>query len=104
MNDDYRIVLSNLALKDLLAAYQYIAEDSPHHADELVSKILRAVELLRVIPDRQKVLNASQKKTIPVRSVPIPPFIAYFRVIVESHTVQVVTIRHAARRPLKRFD
>jgi plasmid stabilization system protein ParE len=39
-----------------------------------------------------------------VRSLPVPPYMVFFRVDDKLLVIRILRIRHGARKPLRRFD
>jgi plasmid stabilization system protein ParE len=67
-----------------------------------VRVILAAIESLNPFP-RRNVVRPQRPAKWPVRSLPVPPYIIYFRVDDDRRVVRVVRVRHGSRRPLKRY-
>src|SRR5687767_5768680 len=76
-----------------------IAQDSPQSAAAMIGRILDAIDLLEVFSNRTVVERRSSSLRHPVRSLPVKPYVIYFRVIEEEHIVVIRHIRHGARRP-----
>lgn len=103
MSEPYRIVVSPEASDDLQSLYAFIAQDSPGNADRMVDRILLAIETLKSFPHRTVVEHTSPRLRHPVRSLPVRPYVVYFRVVDEERIVRILTIRHGARRPPRRL-
>jgi len=88
---------------DLEAIHHYIDALSPQNAPTMVSRILDAIDSLKLVPHRTKVKGQGRKARNPVRSIAIWPYIVYFRVLDDESVVRVVCIIHGARRQPKRF-
>jgi len=99
----YRIILSPEAASDLQSLYDYISKDSSDNAAKMVGRILEAIETLETIPHRNIVEHQSKRIRRPVRSLPVKPYIIYFRVLEEQQAVMIHSVRHGARRRRKRF-
>ncbi len=99
----YRVIISPEASADLQSIHAFIAQDSPHHAAKLIERILAAIETLKTFPHHTLVPHASPKLKHPVRSLPVRPYLIYFRALDDEQVVRVLTIRHGARRPRRRF-
>ena len=99
----FHLILSPEAAADLEAIHQYISQDSPVNAAKLVGRILDAIETLDSFPHRNVVTRRSKRIKNPVRSLPIKPYVIYFRVLEQRQAVWVLTIRHGARQRPKRF-
>ena len=104
MPASYHVILSPEAAADLQALYDYISKDSPDNAAKTVGRILDAIESLEIFPRRNVVEHQSRKIKRPVRSLPVKPYIIYFRVLDEQQAVIIHSVRHGARRRPRRFD
>jgi plasmid stabilization system protein ParE len=100
----FRIIFMPRAFSELKAIHSYIAADSPQNAPTMVERILDALESLKTLPHRTRVKGRSRRERNPVRSVPVWPYIIYFRVLDNQEVVRVVRIRHGARQQPRRFD
>ena len=100
----YHLILAPEAAADLQAIHEFISKDSPQNAARLVSRILDAIAGLADFPHRNVVEHQSRKIRHPVRSLPVRPYVVYFRVIEEQRVVRVLTVRHVARRRPRRFE
>ena len=99
----FRIILSPEAGGDIQAIYNYVAQDSATNAAKLVGRLLDAIDSLATFPHRTVAERRSSKIRHPVRSLPVRPYVIYFRVIEEAQAVRVLTVRHGARRKPRRF-
>jgi plasmid stabilization system protein ParE len=104
MPPTYRVILSPEAAADLEAIHAYISQDSPDNAAKMVGRILDGIAKLEVFPRHTVVERQSKKIKHPVRSLPVRPYIVYFRVLEEQKAVIILTVRHGARRRPRRFD
>ena len=102
--NQYRIIISCRAVRDLEKIHDYIAHDSPANADGMIKRVLDSVELFEQFPHRTVVEQQSSKIRHPVRSLPVPPYVVYFRVIERQKVVRILHVRHGARRQPRRFD
>src|SRR5690242_1478116 len=99
MQQRYRIRLTRRALNDLEQIHKEIATDSAQGAASMIEKILDAIDLLEIFPHRTVVERQAKSLKHPVRSLPVRPYVIYFRVIESDHIVVIRHIRHGARRP-----
>jgi toxin ParE1/3/4 len=99
----YRIILSPEAAADLQSLYDYISMDSPRNAATMVGRILDAIESLETFPHRNVVPRQSRKIKHPVRSLPVKPYVIYFRVLEDRQAIMIHAVRHGARRRPRRF-
>ena len=104
MPGQYHVRLSAEVLRDLEGIHAYIAKDSISAASKMIQTLLDAIDSLEVLPHRAVVERQSAKLKYPVRSLAVPPYVIYFRVIDDEQIVQVRHIRHGARKPPKRLD
>jgi len=100
----YRVIITPRAGVDLEAIYDYIARESAQNAAAMVTRILDALEPLKQFPHRTVVERQSRKLRHPVRSLPVPPYIVYFRVLDDQRVIRVLHVRHGARRRPRTFD
>lgn len=100
----YRVIITPRAGRDLEAIYDHIAHDSEQNAASMVTRILDELEPLRQLPHRKVVERQNHKLRHPVRSIPVPPYVVYSRVLDDDRIVRVLHVRHGARRPPRRFD
>jgi len=103
MIPQYRIAYSPAAVAALAQIYAYIAQDSPQNAEGMMERILASIDMLGHFPRRQKVWRAGQRLEGMVYSLPVPPYMIFFRISEHESVVRIAHIRHGARRPLKRF-
>jgi toxin ParE1/3/4 len=104
MPDAYRLIISPEASENLNALHAFIAEDSPQNAARMVERILTSIDNLKIFPHRTVLERQSRKVTHPVRSLPVKPYVVYFRVLDDEKAIRILTIRHGARRRARRFD
>jgi len=103
MPGSYRVRLLPEASADLRGIFDYIELDSPQSATAVARMLIDAVDSLAEFPHRYKVHRDTHQPRRVVRSMPVPPFILYYRVDDATRLVEVLTIRHGARRQPKRF-
>jgi plasmid stabilization system protein ParE len=86
------------ALSDLEQIQAHISGDSPQNAALMIERILDAIDSLEIFPHRTIVERQTPLLHFPVRSLPVKPYVIYFRVIDDERVVVVRHIRHGARR------
>ena len=99
----YRSIISPEAAADLAALHAYIGQDSEDNAAKMVERILAAIETLKALPHRTVLPRQSRNTRHAVRTLPVKPYVIYFRVLDDDRVVRVLTIRHGARRRPRRF-
>ncbi|HEY2588705.1 MAG TPA: type II toxin-antitoxin system RelE/ParE family toxin [Tepidisphaeraceae bacterium] len=100
----YRVIVLPEAFADLDRIIDYIKRDSPQNAMLVVERLQKAIESLDELPHRHKIHRWDRRPERVIRSVPVSSYIIYYRVIDTPPTVRVLTIRHGARRPPRRFS
>src|SRR5437868_10471778 len=103
MTEAYRLIISPEASDNLRALNKYIAYDSPQNAARMVERILRAIDKLKQFPHRTVLERQSKKVKHPVRSLPVRPYVVFFRVLDDDRVVRILTVRPGARRRPRRF-
>jgi plasmid stabilization system protein ParE len=99
----YRVIFAATAVKDLdhiAGSLASVATDAV--ASDVVKGILAEIESLNPFP-RRDVVTPQPPAKWPVRSLPVPPYMVYFRVDDDSRVIRVVRVRRGSRRPLRRF-
>src|SRR3954464_15114686 len=104
MGAQYDVRISKEASGDILAIHHYIEQRSPQNATRMVERLFRTIEALEHLPHRYKIFRKGNKTRGPVRSMPVPPFIVYYRVVESDRVVRILTVRHGARRQPRTFE
>jgi plasmid stabilization system protein ParE len=104
MPEAHRIILAKRVATDPEQIFEYLAARSPQHAPDVIDNILKSIERLAEFPHRTIVAGQPTDVKSPVRSLPVPPYVIFFRVVEEQRIVRVLRVRYGARRPLKRFE
>ena len=104
MEGDYRIRLTAQALADLESIHTFISNRSPQGAASMIERILDAIDTLEIFPHRTIVERQAPTLKYPVRSLPVKPYVIYFRVIEDEKVVVIRHIRHGSRQPPGEFD
>lgn len=95
----HRIIVSPLAMSDLGDIDAIIGPRNPHNASRFVRKIRDQIDALARLPERFAEAPEARFFREPLRHVTVWPYRIVYRV--KPDTVEVVTIRHGARRPMK---
>jgi plasmid stabilization system protein ParE len=103
MPDPYRVLIPPKAAAELTEICAYIEKQSPQNAAKVAQNIVHAIDSLDLLPHRCKVHEGRADPALTVRSMPVPPFIVYYRVDDRRRAVRILSIRHGARRQPKRF-
>jgi plasmid stabilization system protein ParE len=103
MPTPYRVILTPEAFENIDAIVDGIEEDSPQNAAAVIDLLWKACQSLSQLPHRYKVHRSNKNRRQVVHSMPVPPFIVYYRVSERPSTVRILTIRHGARRQPRRF-
>jgi plasmid stabilization system protein ParE len=99
----FTVIVVPRAFKDLDGILDYIARDSPQNAATTIDGLWRAMQSLVQLPHRYKVHESRKDASMTVRSMPVAPFIIYYRVDDVRRVVRVLTVRHGHQRQPKRF-
>jgi toxin ParE1/3/4 len=103
MPERYRVVIMPEASAEMTRAFEYIERDSPQNAAGVVESIFAAIDSLEHLPHRCKVHRSNRNPARVIRSLPVPPFIVYYRIAEADRVVGVITVRHGARRQPRSF-
>jgi len=92
---DYRLVYTQKALNDLAEIVGHIAEDDAQVASRFGSSLISHVELLTRFPR----MGGLVRKRPSVRKVVHSPYLVYYRVHDAKREIEVLHVRHGARKP-----
>lgn len=95
----YRIVVAPRALADLDEIHATIAKNNPLNAARFVGRIVAQIDGLATRPGRFAEAPEAKHFKKPLRHVTVWPYRIVYRV--GADTVEVVTVRHGTRLPLK---
>ena len=84
MPDRYRIRTMPRASKDIVGICSHIETQSPQNAANVAQVLLVAIDSLERFPHRYKVHEHRKEPAKTVRSIPVPPFIVYYRIVETS--------------------
>jgi len=103
MPEHYHIRIMPRAASDLTAICSFIEQHSPQNAASIARELVAAIDSLEILPHRYKIHEHRQQPAKTVHSMPVPPFVVYYRIVDRLHLVEVLTVRHGKRQPPKRF-
>ena len=84
------------ALRDLESLHAYICHDNPTAADEVIERILAAIEALSQHPEMGRIGRVSA-----TRELVLPPMVVAYKL--RRGTLEILAIVHSARRWPDRF-
>ena len=99
----YQVRMLPEASGNLIAIHEHIEKDSPQNATAVARMLIDAIDSLEQFPHRYKVHRSATDPDLVVRSMPVPPFIVYYRVDESDRVVEVMTVRHGSRRRPRRL-
>lgn len=92
---DYRVLYTQRALNDLAHIIGQIAEDHAEAVSRFGNSLLDHVDLLARFPRIGSVI----RKRTSVRKLLHSPFLIYYRVRDDERVVEILHVRHSARKP-----
>jgi plasmid stabilization system protein ParE len=101
--DQYRVIILPAAADDIVSICSFIERDSSQNAAAVAQQILDAIDGLEILPHRFRVHESRADPAKAVRSMPVPPFIVYYRVDDGRNVVRILSVRHGSRRQPRRF-
>jgi plasmid stabilization system protein ParE len=104
MGDRYSLRIMPEAAANLVSIHGYIERESPQNAALAAERLIAAIDSLQDSPLRFKVHQSRRDPTRTVRAMSVPPWIIYYRVRTRDLVVEVLTVRHGARRQPRKFD
>jgi addiction module RelE/StbE family toxin len=90
----HRVVWSQRARSDLAGIRDYVSEFAPMAGQRLALRLVAAAESLAEHPLRGRSTGGGRRAL-----VAIPPYLIRYRIT--DDTVEIITIRHGARRPAR---
>jgi plasmid stabilization system protein ParE len=94
----FRLIFMPKAAADLRDIQDYIARDSRKNAEQMIARILDALESLKEFPHRTVAERQNRRLKHPTRTLSVKPYVVYFRVIDEWRAVRILHVRHGARK------
>jgi len=104
MAQRYRVIISPAVTSELAEIYAYIERDSPQNASAMISALVDAIDSLEILPQRHPVYRGKRQPSEAVRRMPVPPYLIYYRVNEPHLAVDILRVRHGARRQPRRFN
>ena len=92
---DFKVVITQAALKDLDEIVAYISRDSPRAAQRLAKDLVNRAESLSVMPRRGQMLRARPG----VRRLIRHPYLIVYRIDETARAITVLRFWHSARDP-----
>jgi len=104
--DEYRVLLQNLAMKDLEEAYEYAARHAPDAAVAWLDRFQQALATLSRNPQRCPKAPEDRKLSYELREFLFGKRPNVFRAVytIDGNTVRILRIRRASRRFLKQSE
>ena len=93
----YSVRIGRIALDDLAATYDYIADvlKSPSAAQRTYNSVAAAIESLSSFPKRHKLMESEPGKSAGLRVLIVDNYAAFYRVDDETSVVEVVRVLYA---------
>jgi len=103
MGKHYRIIIMPEASSDLISIFEFVESASPQNARELAKRLFDAIDSLEWFPHRNRVHRSAKRPSRIVHSMTVAPHIVYYRIHETDAIVEVLTVRHGARKQPHRF-
>ena len=97
---DYRLLYTQKALSDLAEILGHIAEDDAEAASRFGDSLLDHIEFLKRFPRLGSVIRKRSR----VRKLLHSPLLVYYRLDEAKRGIDILHIRHGARRPAAGFS
>jgi plasmid stabilization system protein ParE len=100
----YHVRFTNEASSNLDDIFTFIGSQSPQNAEQVFERLLDEIFSLKSFPHRYKVHRRGKKPNgDAVRSMPVPPYVVYYRIIESRRVVRILSVLHGHRRRPRRF-
>jgi plasmid stabilization system protein ParE len=103
MPEQYVVHILPEASSDLIDIFDFIKQDSPQNADSMIRQLFEAIDSLDRFPHRSRVHLSAKTPSRIVHSMTVAPFLIYYRILEAERAVEVLTIRHGARKQPRKF-
>lgn len=100
----YKVRITDKALADMEAIYNYIAEhlQAPENAIGQYNKIADAVEGLNVFPERVKLMGSEPERTMKLRQLPVDNYSIFYTI--KEKEIIVTRVLYSASDISKRLQ
>ncbi|HUB27219.1 MAG TPA: type II toxin-antitoxin system RelE/ParE family toxin [Tepidisphaeraceae bacterium] len=78
---------------------EYIQRDSPGNASRMAERIVVAINSLEIFPHRYGIARVPIAMRVTIRSMSVWPYLVRYEIDESRQTVNIISIRHGARRP-----
>lgn len=99
----YRVQITDKALFDMEQIYSYIAEQlqAPEAAMGQYNRIADAIESLDIFPERVKLMETDEERTLGLRQMPVDSYSVFFHI--REERVIVTSVLYSASDIAKRL-
>ena len=98
MPQNYVVIVQAEAFRDLDEILDHVGRQSSQGAAQLIDRLWNAMQSLSEFPRRYKVYRTRKDPRYAIHSMPVRPYVVYYRVSDSPACVRILTVRHAARR------
>ena len=100
----YEVLISNKALEDMEAIYEYIAETllEPVIAAKQYDRIADAILTLEEMPERIRIINSEPERTQGLRPLLVDNYTVFF--VIKANTVHIARVLYSASDIRKRLS
>jgi len=95
----YTSILSVRAGQEITASWQWYEERQPGLGDRFVKNVVQRIEQIEQFPERYTCRYKTYRETI----IEVFPFSIIYRVNKKKRLVQVVSIFHSSRNPVRKY-
>ena len=105
---DYKVIVMPQAESDMEEAYQYIAQRAPDRVQSWFAQLQAEIIQLSNLPARCPTAPESHKLGVELRQSVFGKRSGAYRIIFrideKAHEVQILSVRHSARKPIEAQD
>ena len=100
----YHVRITKEASSHLDEIFTFIASQSPQNAEQVCERLLSEIFSLKMFPHRYKVHRRGKKQNgETVRSMPVPPYVVYYKIVESRRVVRIHSVLHGHRRRPRGF-
>lgn len=92
----YKLFYTEEADRDLIAIYNYIAEDSPERAVQYLGKIEKCVLQLQDFPNLGNSSRYAELNKLGIKMLPFEDYLIFYTVNSGTETVNIIRVLHGS--------
>ena len=93
----YKLIYADIAVDDLQAIYDYIAQDNPERASSYLADIEQQLLRLRDFPNIGHDSKYKELKALGIRILPFDDYLIFYIVNAKDEVINIVRVLHGSK-------